>query len=648
MRSRRLLVLLALSLVVCSGAAHAATPVNGRIVFGRNVAGVPQLFSANADGTEEVRLTWTPATTQQPAWSPDGTRIVYASNSPSGGPFRIWLMNADGSGQTQLTPDGSSSVREGEPAWSPDGTQIAFDRDITLYVMNADGSGIHKISDVLATEPTWSPDGTQLAYAGADGIGVVGVDGSNPHTVTAPGAYASGPAWSPDGSEIVFSRNRADGYPGELYIANADGSGERRLTSGGYENALPSWSPDGTRIVFERDGNPAGWHVWSIALDGTGLRQVTTSEGLDPDWGTSQAVPSPSPPDAPTIRIYSPTEGQLIFPGSGAPAFYECTSFVSPVMSCSGDIPVGAPLDLSTAGWHTFTVRATDFDGRTSSSSVRYYVPDFTAPTIDVRAPRDGARYDLGATVLADYSCSDPGGLGVVACFGDRASGMPLDTSTAGAHSLTVSAFDAASNQRTVTVTYTVVAPPQIRIDSPASGAALTRGSVVNASYSCWTQAAVKLASCTGSVASGTPLDTGSVGQKALTVTAVDEDGRTTTVVRTYSVVYAFSGFDPPVDASGLLDGAKAGEPLPLKFSLKGDAGSAVVAQVTSSPASCLDWSSLGSASTAQGRLAYTAAVDRYTELVATDPAWKNTCRLVDLALSDGTRHLVKVRFAKA
>jgi hypothetical protein len=109
--------------------------------------------------------------------------------------------------------------------------------------------------------------------------------------------------------------------------------------------------------------------------------------------------------------------------------------------------------------------------------------------------------------------------------------------------------------------------------------------------------------------------------------------------------VYAFGGFDSPVSATGVVDGAKAGEPLPLKFSLQGNHGTGVVARVTSQPVACADWSSLGAAAVGQGTLDYSASTDRYTELVATDAKWKGTCRAFDVQLDDGTHHSVNVRF---
>jgi hypothetical protein len=517
-----------------------------------------------------------------------------------------------------------------------------------VWLVNADGSGLRRVSSVFGDDPAWSPDGQRLAYLGLDGIGVVAADGSDPHVVTAPGAAASGPSWSPDGSQIVFSRNNPQGFPGELYVANADGSGEQRLTSDGFENARPSWSPDGKRVVFQRtSGAPFGWSLWTIDADGTGLQQLTPgSADLGPDWGSSQVVPEPSPPAAPTIEIFSPTDGGFYLPGMQSIAFYTCSSAVSFVVSCSGDLPSGAPLDLSAPGTRTFTVRALDAEGRTATKTVSYEVVDVVPPDIHLRTPADGASYELGAAVTIDYSCSDAGG--VASCEGDRPDGSPLDTTQPGSHTFTVLAVDQAGHSRQVTATYTVVAarPPSIALDAPADGATFTLGSTVLAAYSCQSGSTAQIISCSGDVPSGAAIDTASVGAKTFTVRAVDGSSRTATLTHAYSVVYAFTGFAAPVSSTGSLDDAKAGEPVPMKFSLSGDHGLSVVRGTTWRPASCTDSSVLGGSVAGQGQLSYTASTDRYLDAVATDRAWKGTCRVLDLELDDGTHHSVRVRFA--
>jgi Tol biopolymer transport system component len=254
-----LLFLVSLTLGLGTNASATTPGPNGRIVFGSTRDGNSELYSVNANGSALRRLTWTPGIEQFPSVSSDG-RVAYEGTGPNGGRSRIWVMNADGSAQTQVSPGNDLGV-DTDPEWSPDGTSIAFASTRggtwSLWVMNADGSGLRRVSDVFASSVAWSPDGRQLAYTGLGGIGVVGLDGSSPHVVTAPGAFADGPSWSPQGDQIVFSRSNA-GYPGELYVVNLDGSGERQLTSGGFKNALPSWSPDGTQIVTNETAHRPG------------------------------------------------------------------------------------------------------------------------------------------------------------------------------------------------------------------------------------------------------------------------------------------------------------------------------------------------------------------------------------------------------
>lgn len=725
--------------LVATGAvssAGATTPgVNGRIAFSseRDARGHPEIYSVGFDGTGERRLTWTTLSINQlPSWSPDGTRIAFerfTERSADEG-SRIWVMNADGSDQTQLTPTDRSGV-DREPAWSPDGTQIAFASTragtYNLWVINVDGSGMRRVTDAFTTSPAWSPDGQNLAYVGSNGIGVVNVSGTNPHTVSAPGAFASGTSWSPGGRQIVFARSDASGYPGELYVVNSDGSGEHQLTTDGFHNAHPAWSPDGTRITFQRTNNPLvfdQWGLWSIAADGSDLRQIPTAgSAIGPDWGSSQVVPEPSPPLAPIIDIYAPVEGSKYLPGMDAQALYLCSSFVSYITSCVGDVPFGEQLDL-TPGLRTFTVRATDGNGETTTRSVTYRVLDFDPPQIELRTPPDGATYEPNANVAADYSCTDAGGIascvgdlpkgasldtsrpgtftftvwardnvgnvnsvqakytvldhqppliqlnapsdhasydlgsfiairysctdpgGIRSCQGDLDNGARLDTHQAGTFAFTVVATDNTGNTSRATATYTIVdrRPPVVTIESPTDGSYFVQGAGVLAHYSCSSPSGARIVLCFGTVADGAPVDE-SVGAHSFNVTGYDENGRATTLTNRYNVFYAFTGFGSPVDTTGSLDGVKAGEPIPLKFSLNGDQGPNVVGKTTWQMVSCADGSPVATKTTGEGKLSYNASSDRYSYLVATSGSWKGTCATLDVVLADGTTHPISVRF---
>jgi len=115
------------------------------------------VFVMNADGSNPVDISNAKGKESHPAWSPDGTKIAYSSNSAAG--QHIWVMNANGSGQTDLTP--TATATETWPSWSPDGTQIAFESNGSgnddVWVMNASGSGQIDITNNPASDdaPDW-------------------------------------------------------------------------------------------------------------------------------------------------------------------------------------------------------------------------------------------------------------------------------------------------------------------------------------------------------------------------------------------------------------------------------------------------------------------------------------------------------------
>lgn len=199
----------------------------------------------------------------------DRTRLAFVSDRT--GDAEIYVMNADGSGVTRITTGRGNEC----PTWSPDRSKIAFMGQGNtkgpgpfIYAINADGTGLKQLtrSQDEAWSASWSPDGRKIAFEGALnvvrdskgfpdtntdlGIYVMNVDGTGGKRISKDGKHDRLPAWSPDGAKIAFYGNR-NGING-IYVMNADGSGEKCLSTIGA--GKPAWSPDGKRLAFEGYG----------------------------------------------------------------------------------------------------------------------------------------------------------------------------------------------------------------------------------------------------------------------------------------------------------------------------------------------------------------------------------------------------------
>ena len=251
-----------------------------------------------------TRLTYSEASDYySPTWSPDGLRIAFWSDRDDPDPdddkyiYNIYVMNADGSGVTRLT---YSEASDYSPTWSPDGLHIAFysNRDDpdpgdyeyirNIYVMNADGSDQTRLTDneVSDSSPSWSPDGSRIAFdsdrSGNREIYVMNVDGSDQTRLTYNETHDWGPSWSPDGSRIAFMSNRDGEFSRKIYVMNVDGSDQTRLTGDGW-NLDPSWSPDGRRIAFWSSDYK---EIYVMNADGSGVTRLTDNDrwNQSPSW----------------------------------------------------------------------------------------------------------------------------------------------------------------------------------------------------------------------------------------------------------------------------------------------------------------------------------------------------------------------------
>ncbi len=282
------------------------------------------LLSFSEDSIETITVTDATGTrvfevenARSPVLSPDGKKLAFVrpeSFLTSQGMQHqsdIWVVELGGA-PLQLT---KSSDNEYAPSWSPDGKRIVFATQREgnfgnglglLEVIDSDGAHRHAITkDDGPTEPAWSPDGKQIAFV-LHGICLMNADGKNRHRLTNDYSDAE-PAWSPDGKWIAYSSGEdesvttRDGRDGpidhstdDIYLLSANGrnGSGKRITDGKFDYQAPCWSPDGAWIVCEsdKDGVPlpepsyeesdsrGPYNLYVMKRDGSSFQRITNKD----------------------------------------------------------------------------------------------------------------------------------------------------------------------------------------------------------------------------------------------------------------------------------------------------------------------------------------------------------------------------------
>jgi dipeptidyl aminopeptidase/acylaminoacyl peptidase len=275
------------SAVIAGGSAppSAAVGPTGRIVYSSDRQGI---VIAAADGSGASVVPGTATTDTDPAWSPDGTNVVFGS---AGG---IRISPVDVARGVEFSDGGRDDVA---PCWSSQG-EIAFasrrDGRYQIYVGPADRSAPpqrFRANANTEADPAWSPDGLLLAFVsdrgGDDEIDVVKRDGSGFRQLTSNDARDVDPAWSPDGNLIVFASDLDHAGDYDLWTMKSDGTGLTVLTSGPEIDHDPTWSPDGRFIAFSRSSaGQRGADIVILDLATRSLRLLTNREGSSkfPFW----------------------------------------------------------------------------------------------------------------------------------------------------------------------------------------------------------------------------------------------------------------------------------------------------------------------------------------------------------------------------
>jgi PKD repeat protein len=383
---------------------------------------------SDPDGLNTTRLT---SSGTQPVWSPDGTRIAFVDGSPSD----IVLLNLSDENLSNLT---NHPAQHRSPAWSPDGAQIAFasDRDgqLELYLMNADGSGVRRLTfnEGFVGLPAWFRDGTSIAFdceveSGNTDICAIKTDGTNLVRLTSDPRTDSGAAVSPADGRIAFSTTRFGAGP-EIAILNADGAVSRLAASAfGWQ---PTWSPDGTQLAYVSTSITytgrcyfgVGAHnaddfclpvndLYVINADGTGTSRLGI--GYDLDWRPTLAPLLL----APIAAITSSCSGHTCsLDGSGS---WDPDGAITNYSWSFGDGSTGSGPTMShtypTDGPYTVTLTVYDNSGATSSQSTTVHVD--LPPVATFTSSCSGLACSFDAS-----DASDPGGGTIVSYawfFGD-------------------------------------------------------------------------------------------------------------------------------------------------------------------------------------------------------------------------------------
>lgn len=262
-----------------------------------------RLWIMQGDGTNQQLLAVPGAGVdvldEEPAWSPDGSRIAFVRQRGTGY-LHIFVVDSDGAGLRQVT---NGRHHDTEPAWSPDGTRIVFVRIIRdkqyLYTKKlTSASRSHRLT--AGESPAWSPNGGLIAFDGLDRTGIDQLYTIDPRSGTRRQLAArrfglSAPDWSPDGDHIVAVITNTRVPPtdwqsdvSDIVVLRSDGSSLWRVTARHRgTDLMPAFAPGGRRLVFQRDtcsrdGMTCNSRVMTVPLHRGEV--IGRGVGTDPDW----------------------------------------------------------------------------------------------------------------------------------------------------------------------------------------------------------------------------------------------------------------------------------------------------------------------------------------------------------------------------
>jgi Tol biopolymer transport system component len=315
-------------------------------VYGEFAFASEDIYIIDADGSGLRQVTGPEyRASTQPAWSPDGQRLAFASSrySPTVGAFDIFTIGSDGEEPRRITSSGGS---EEHPAWSPDGSAIAYeaisDNGSRIQLFDTNGSSVTNsiLPRTWNSFPSWSPRGDRVAFFGSDdpfphGWDLLVYDLASREvlelTSSADLKSSDVTPWSTDGSQLVVAADRNG--DSDIFTIDSETGATKQLTTGPGDDIQPAWSPDGARIAFvsNRSGN---LDVYVMNEDGSGQVRVTDdpADSYDPRWS----------PDGSMIAYYAVTDQRyevVVIDDQGCVVSYP-TRAVSDLV----EVPVWAPI----------------------------------------------------------------------------------------------------------------------------------------------------------------------------------------------------------------------------------------------------------------------------------------------------------------
>ena len=224
------------------------SPDGSKVAFVSDSGGWSQIYIVNADGSGLKQLTMHVGGCMAPVFSPDGKTIAFTSVKKTDPTIAallsdVYIMDADGKNKRQLTALQGFSY---PMAFSPDGKHLLFysSEHGPNPMCKIDTKGAEEVQ-VLAercSSAQYSPDGSRIVFQSgralerSDDIYVMNADGTGIKRLTTNGAHD--PSFTPDGKLIVFTKWH-DGNFG-IGIMNADGTNEKMITSSKYRSTSPS------------------------------------------------------------------------------------------------------------------------------------------------------------------------------------------------------------------------------------------------------------------------------------------------------------------------------------------------------------------------------------------------------------------------